>query len=295
MNREINIYKKLTENKETGVYLGSYKGEKAIIKIEAKNPPASDLINKREKEEKNIGEEELKGIFLESRFLKELEMERNSYFPRVLLKGEKTECRFLVLEYKNGKSLEELLRFYPEGLKDEDAYHIAEKILMELCILHQRNKPMVHRDLKPANIVVGEDGEVYIIDFGACIYNDTVVQCMAGTYGYSSPEQFWPQYKVNCSSDIYSFGKILYFILTGNNPGIPPYLEEGFIKKDGRVRTKYKDFLSKCLSFSPQDRFPNAMIALEAFHNLPKRRTKGVLDKVTYQKCVWVSNYKINE
>lgn len=83
-------------------------------------------------------------------------------------------------------------------------------------------------------------------------------------------------------------------MLTGKNPGEPPYIEERFIEKDGRVPAKYREFLKKCLNSNPGERFPNASVCLQTFMELPNKKHKKNKEKIVYKKSIWVSNYSIH-
>ena len=129
---------------------------------------------------------------------------------------------FLVMEYHPGKNVKMLIR---QGL-DTFAY-LTPKIIMQaaagLQYLHERG--WVHRDIKPDNFLVNDAGEVKLIDFalasrlrtglGKLLFGRTKVQ---GTRSYMSPEQIRGK-ALDARSDIYSFGCMLYELLSGR----PPY------------------------------------------------------------------------
>ena len=85
------------------------------------------------------------------------------------------------------------------------------------------NGGVIHRDLKPANIMINRRGEVKITDFGlAKVYGVSTRLTDAGiglgTYIYMPPEQFLDAASADRTSDIYSFGVVLYRALTGQYP-----------------------------------------------------------------------------
>ena len=133
------------------------------------------------------------------------------------------EIPYIIMEYVEGVPLSHLLKSQ-KPLKFETAAAIAVDILDALAAIHQ--KDIIHRDIKPANIMIEKETEkATIIDFGLAkdILEGTAMTSTGmamGTFLYMSPEQFADSSKVGPGTDIYSFGVILYEMLTGK----PPYV-----------------------------------------------------------------------
>ncbi len=130
---------------------------------------------------------------------------------------EQDDCRFIVLEYVDGKPLRELL---DEGRRFtvEEALDMARQILEALRYSHQHG--VIHRDIKPANILVTGDGRIKVTDFGiARIDTSTLTQTgyVMGSPSYMSPEQVAGD-RVDERSDLFSAGIVFYELLTGINP-----------------------------------------------------------------------------
>lgn len=124
---------------------------------------------------------------------------------------------FISMAYIEGQSLNQKIKLSSIGL--EKALHIAEQIAGGLQAAHK--KGIVHRDIKSANIMVTEAGQAKIMDFGlAKVAEGTLLtkeHTTMGTVAYMSPEQ--AQGKVlDRRTDIWSFGVVLYEMLTGQLP-----------------------------------------------------------------------------
>ncbi len=105
----------------------------------------------------------------------------------------------------------------------DEAKDIAAQILEILIYLHALNPPVIHRDIKPQNIIINDDGEIYLVDFGAVqdtYYTVTGGSTVVGTYGYMAPEQFRGQ--AYLSTDLYGLGTTLLYLLTGTDPAVLP-------------------------------------------------------------------------
>ena len=101
------------------------------------------------------------------------------------------------------------------------------KILCDVLLyLHTRDSPIIYRDMKPGNIMLKPDGNLMLIDFGTAreykVKNRGDTVCL-GTVGYAAPEQFGGMGQTDARTDIYGLGATMYHLLTGKNPGKPPY------------------------------------------------------------------------
>lgn len=125
---------------------------------------------------------------------------------------------WMVMEYVQGKTLEEWLNINRK-LSPELACSIVVQILEGLH--HAHRKGIIHRDLKPANVMISDDGEVKIMDFGiARIKNSqriTQSGKSVGTLEYMSPEQIQGK-EGDERTDVYAAGTILFELLSGRPP-----------------------------------------------------------------------------
>jgi len=124
---------------------------------------------------------------------------------------------YLVLEFVDGCSLDAFTE--PDRLLPvAQVLEIAFKCCSALEHAHQ--KGLVHRDIKPANIMLQEDGEVKLTDFGTALWLRSDITQLTGLVGspaYMSPEQVREQVCTH-RSDMFSLGIVLYQLLTGRSP-----------------------------------------------------------------------------
>ncbi|MEL4895179.1 serine/threonine protein kinase [Crocosphaera sp. Alani8] len=128
-------------------------------------------------------------------------------------------CWFgLVQDYIPGKTLQQVLE-EGEHLTEEQVNNIAVQVLEILQYLHNFESPILHRDIKPSNLILTEDEEIYLVDFGA-VQNAAAIEgvtfTVVGTTGYAPLEQLWG--KAVPASDLYGLGATLIHLLTGVSP-----------------------------------------------------------------------------
>ncbi len=132
--------------------------------------------------------------------------------------GEDNGRHYIVMEYIEGVTLKEYIKEHGK-LSNFEAASIASQICGALEAAHTKN--IVHRDIKPHNIMITNDNLVKVTDFGiARASSGSTLQAgdsILGSVHYISPEQARGGY-VDCKSDIYSLGIVLYEMLTGSVP-----------------------------------------------------------------------------
>jgi eukaryotic-like serine/threonine-protein kinase len=189
---------------------------------------------------------------------------------------------FIVMEYVRGRTLAALIR--RRGMPLPEALRVAIPIADALARAHAVG--IVHRDPKPANVIVGPDGTVKVLDFGLAKltgsddgsddHRTVTMEAedrgplseqgrVAGTVGYMSPEQQAGK-KVDARSDVFSFGAVLYEMITGQRafpggssfdlPRRPSDVARG-------VPRDLEKLILRCLRMEPEQRFHMADVKLE--------------------------------
>jgi len=132
--------------------------------------------------------------------------------------GSQGDINYIVMEYVKGKTLKQIIK--EDGkLSTRDAVKIAIQIGKALECAHRNN--IIHRDIKPHNVLVTGEGVVKVTDFGIAKASTSVTitnsSKILGSAHYFSPEQARGSV-VDCRTDIYSLGIVLYELVTGRVP-----------------------------------------------------------------------------
>lgn len=178
---------------------------------------------------------------------------------------EQNRCFYIVQELAPGRSLADLVQ---EGWRASEAEvrQLGVKVLDILKYLHDLTPPIIHRDIKPQNIIRSDDGQIYLVDFGAVqhVYQTTMAgSTVVGTYGYMAPEHF--QGKAGPATDLYSLGATLLFLLTHCSPAdLPQQRLKIDFRKAVQLQPDFATWLDRLLEPAVEDRLPSAQAALAA-------------------------------
>ncbi|MHB2019024.1 MAG: serine/threonine protein kinase [Candidatus Xenobia bacterium] len=191
---------------------------------------------------------------------------RHPNLPAVIAWFVVEERRYLVMEYVEGQTLEQVLQ-RTEGFLDEAKLrHWGVQLCDTLHYLHTQVPPIIYRDIKPGNIIVTPSDTVKLIDFGiARLFGeqkqaDTII---IGTPGFASPEQYG-RGQTDPRSDVYSLGATLYNLATRLDPAENPFDFRVPSTINPALSNAFDNALLKALNLKPADRFQTAAELREA-------------------------------
>jgi eukaryotic-like serine/threonine-protein kinase len=224
--------------------------------------------------------------------------------------GEAGGLPFIVMEFVEGETVRDLLRsgvLWRDTGWQTEALRIATEVASGLAAAHEYG--IVHRDLKPENVMRSKEGFVKILDFGLAkvvgapfpnkydstgVFPPTTPGTLIGTQGYMSPEQVMGA-DIDYRSDQFSFGTLLYEMLTGRQPFLhetgaetliavlhhtPPPLEN--------VPTPIREVVERCLQKERYERYASTREMASALRHaaselnaLSYRAVRGVAARIS--------------
>lgn len=209
------------------------------------------------------------------RFRREAEAVASLDHPNILPIYEVSESKeglpFFSMKYAEGGSL----RTAAPALrtKPRECVRLMAKLARGIAYAH--SKGVLHRDLQPGNILLDENGEPMVSDFGLAKWLDQTSDLTRtletlGTPGYIAPEQTeCPADKLTCAADIYSLGAILFYLLTGRPPFVGPnvlsVIHQAAATPAPRLRSlapsldrDLETMVARCLESDPKARYQSA-------------------------------------
>ena len=221
----------------------------------------------------------------ESNILKRLQ---HPMLPRIVDIFEDEQCIYIVEDFVEGITLEELLR-QQKRVDEAQGIQWFRDLCGVLNYLHgQRPNPIIYRDMKPSNVMLQPDGSLKLIDFGIARefkQESNADTTYIGTKGYAAPEQFGKA-QTDARTDIYALGVTMYHLLTGKSPYEPPY---NFVPARELVPTLshgIEYILNKCIQSEPEARYQSVAELLDDLNHSYK------YDKA-YKKYVAVKRVRL--
>lgn len=171
---------------------------------------------------------------------------------------------YLILPYCRQGSI---YKFVSRGerISEDQCWHLLHDVAAGLAFLHEQVPPIIHRDIKPDNILISDNGNYMITDFGiSASIRKTIHRSSAeqstGTLAYMAPELFSTSPKPVMASDIWALGATMFEVMTAD---IPPFGNHGGLiqRNGGEIPTidepysdELKDIIYQCLAKEPWDR-----------------------------------------
>ena len=216
-----------------------------------------------------------------ARFRREAEMAARLRHPNIvpILDAGEAEGRFYyTMPLLKATPLSEAVRTFPVA-------PLLEKIARAVHHAHERG--VIHRDRKPTNILVLDDGEPMIADFGIARDQRRATQLttageLLGTPAYMAPEQIAGMaHRADPRTDVYALGAVLYFALTGRPPFDAPSFPELSAQVlqaepvppralDPAADPRLERICLRCLRKDPSDRYPSAMDLAEDLRGIER-------------------------
>jgi len=206
--------------------------------------------------------------------------------------SEEDNIPYIVMEFVPGRPLNHYMRF--NNFTNEQIIHIIRQLSEALVMIHSCD--ILHRDIKPGNILISDNLDLKLTDFGIARIEGadvTLTHEVLGSPAYMSPEAFDTSIHTDYRSDIFSIGVIFYELLTG----IKPFHGETIAEMMNAIKFKkpieplkinnsfppyLQDIIAKMLAKKPDERFSKAediIIALD-FENAKRQNKEGITQKL---------------
>jgi serine/threonine protein kinase/tetratricopeptide (TPR) repeat protein len=236
----------------------------------------------------NTTEEERKAAI--ERWNKEIDLLyqlKHQRIPLFIVSFQEGGRYYFVMEFVPGKTLEQILENAHTPLDEDRVIQWMMLVCEALTYIHTRTPPIILRDLKPGNIMVTDDNEVHLIDFGIArrfVAGKQTNTENLGTVSYASPEHLGSiimpgqsragqnpvkqKVQTDARSDLYSLGATMYHLLTNNEPDpIKTPAQGSILAKNPRLRTvvingkivcPVEQVIIKAMQQDPVQRFQSA-------------------------------------
>lgn len=193
-------------------------------------------------------------LITETEILKKL---HNPHLPSIVDVIDLEDTFVIVMDYVEGNDLGALVKKGPQP--EKKVVDWGKQLCDVLAYLHAQNPPIIYRDMKPSNVRLRPDGMIMLLDFGTAreykshrAGDDTT--CL-GTRGYAAPEQYGGLGQTDARTDIYCLGATLYHLVTGHNPGMPPYEMKPIRQLNPNLSDGLEKIILTCTRPNPDERY----------------------------------------
>jgi serine/threonine protein kinase len=212
----------------------------------------------------------------EARTLRSLDHPRIPHYIDFLpVEAERTG--YLVQSLAPGRPVDEWLE-RGRRFSEEECLGIARQLLEILDYLQSLRPPVVHRDITPSNVILDDDQQIYLVDFGAVrnVALPSGGSTVVGTFGYMAPEQLHGG--ATPGSDLYGVGMTLIHMLSGIEPS---EMQKKRLRVEYRrhlnLSRPFAAFLDSLVAPMVEDRFGTAEEALDALDRTASTPSRGML------------------
>jgi serine/threonine protein kinase len=204
-----------------------------------------------------------------------LKMVNHAAFPQMFDFWQQGRTGCLIMEYAGEYNLDTMMkrRSFSEKETVETGMFIAEG----LRYLHDMKRPLLYRDLKAENIVIN-GVNIKIVDMGSAAFIDEAGKETVGTWGYAPPEQMngsgsGSAYRQDKYSDVYSFGRLMHYMLTKDSPYLPPFNKPDIRSYDNALDRELERLVRCCVRENPYERLPDMAFVLQELETIYYRMT----------------------
>ncbi|NCC42255.1 MAG: serine/threonine protein kinase [Clostridia bacterium] len=198
------------------------------------------------------------------------------------------ETSYLVMDYVKGISLREYLKRQEKPLSEKKTLELMMPVMKSLDQVHKAG--IIHRDISPDNILLDDEGNVTLIDFGAArssVGNETKSLTVLLKHGYAPPEQYQTKGKQGPWTDIYALCATMYRMTSGIIPeeaidrmvddSLIPLDELALANKDMKVSTAFSDVIRMGLEIKAEDRYKSVSELMYRLNALGSKERDGLV------------------
>lgn len=244
INKKYEVLKVINTGGMSTVYI-------ALDTVLNKNWAIKEIIKK----ESNKNKIEYKSLLTEINIMMGLD---HVYLPRIVDMIEDDSRILVVMDYIEGKTLEDVVNAEERGLPQEKVIKWGKQLAVVLGYLHSREIPIIYRDMKPSNVMLQPNGNIKLFDFGASRkFKDesSWKTVQLGTKGYAAPERHGKNTPFDARSDIYELGMTLYHLITGHDPSKTPEQVKPVTQWNPSINKGIEKIINKMTELDPNDRY----------------------------------------